>query len=543
MAFSSAGDDFSDTFDSSGTIAINSEATGNLEVVRDKDWFRVELNAGDRYVFTMVRPDDSSDLDEPFLVLRDGDGNFLLQADSSDPRTLSARIGFEPATSGTYWLEARSIANDTGDYRIIATSQDDIFDDDFGDTRDETTPLPLNNLIGGQIDEPGDQDWLSVSLIAGQRYTLEITATEGADSSLADLYLVMRDANNTFAAQASAVDANGAATFTPIVSGDYSIAVRDYGGGVGSYELVVKDQEIDRFESQGTDGDILASTSSTATLGVGERLGGSISSSSDSDWYKMTLTANTEYLINLEASDPSDEFSFDVGGVLNEAQIIIRDADGSFLTEEVGFGDENAPNQVSFIPQTTGDYWVDIRGFGDTGSYIVTLSDEGESTDDFPANTSSTGTLSINNPATGELEVEGDSDWFSVSLSAGFEHLFTVTADPSKQPPDINLVLRDSNGTFIDQYPGSADGNFFVFQVPQSGNYWIEIQSVNDLLLDNIGTYELSFIGSEPLPESSSQSSLAAPSQQAHDEGKAESGYAVNELANGFDGFQLTADI
>lgn len=538
MALSSAGDDYSDSFDSSGTVEINSEVTGNLEVIRDKDWFRVDLLAGNQYVFRVVRSDENSTLDEPFLVLRDENGNFISQDGSIGDGPEQAALAFEPTTSGVYWLEARSVANDTGEYRVLVESQDDIFGDDFGDNADETTPLPLNSLISGQIDEDGDQDWLRVSLTAGQEYTLDISDSDIGNSAFEELYIVVRDADGGFVAQAGITDLGGRATasFTPIVSGTYSIIVRDFGGGTGKYALSVTDQNITGFEDPSDEGDIPSNITSNATLVVGENYGGTISTLSDSDWYKVSLTADTEYLITVETPSVSFELLRE-DGVLVETHIIIRDADGAFITEEFAFGDENSPNLVSFVPQESGDYWVDIRGFSDKGSYIVSLSESGAAIDDFAGDITSTGTLSIGGSVAGELEVEGDKDWFAITLEGGFEYLFVVDSDPFKQPPEINLVLRDSNGNFLSQFSGFADNNLFSFEVRNSGDYWIEIQSVNDALFDNIGTYEISYFFREPLNETAAQA-LVAPTSDQNPEG-----YSVSIVDDGLNGLQISGDI
>ncbi len=120
-------DDFAGNTTSTGTIAGDAAVRGELEETGDRDWFQVQLVAGRTYTFNMEgAPTNAGTLTDPFLVLRDANGAFISQDDNSGTSD-NARITFTPTTSGTYWLEARSIAasNDTGSYAVSASFTND----------------------------------------------------------------------------------------------------------------------------------------------------------------------------------------------------------------------------------------------------------------------------------------------------------------------------------------------------------------------------------------------------------------------------------
>ena len=48
-------------------------------------------------------------------------------------------------------------------------------------------------------------------------------------------------------------------------------------------------------------------------------------------------------------------------------------------------------------------------------------------TDDYAANTSTTGAVAVGGSATGNIEIVGDKDWFKVTLQAGSTYLFDLS--------------------------------------------------------------------------------------------------------------------
>ena len=109
-------DDHGATPDGSGSIAIGSSIEGDLEAAGDLDWFKVELEADKSYSFDLV----GITLDDPFLILRDANGSMITNDDDSG-EGMGSRIIFSPESSGNFYLEASSYADQfTGQYLISA---------------------------------------------------------------------------------------------------------------------------------------------------------------------------------------------------------------------------------------------------------------------------------------------------------------------------------------------------------------------------------------------------------------------------------------
>jgi Ca2+-binding RTX toxin-like protein len=102
------------------TLTLGQSETGTINTENDRDWFAVTLVAGQTYQFDLVSS-GANPLTDPYLELRNEFGAIQAIDDDGGPG-LNSRITFTAATSGTYFLNARSFDNanqtDVGDYTI-----------------------------------------------------------------------------------------------------------------------------------------------------------------------------------------------------------------------------------------------------------------------------------------------------------------------------------------------------------------------------------------------------------------------------------------
>ncbi|MFM7273140.1 MAG: DVUA0089 family protein [Gammaproteobacteria bacterium] len=160
-ARSSATDDFAGTTATTGTLATGASVSGNLQTANDTDWFRLTLTAGQTYIFRMDHSDPNGFLD-PVLALFDASGGFLQENDdlwSDDSyRDRDSLIQFTPSSSGTYYLSAEGYQG-TGPYTLRALQ------DDFTANSQTTGVVRLDGIrVDGNIESPGDTDWIRVTL-------------------------------------------------------------------------------------------------------------------------------------------------------------------------------------------------------------------------------------------------------------------------------------------------------------------------------------------------------------------------------------------
>ena len=79
-----------------------------MEERADRDWFAVELEAGERYRFDLI----GTSLRDPYLYLRGAAGELLTYDDDSG-NGLNSQITFEASVDGRYFLDVGAYSNNT----------------------------------------------------------------------------------------------------------------------------------------------------------------------------------------------------------------------------------------------------------------------------------------------------------------------------------------------------------------------------------------------------------------------------------------------
>ena len=112
--------------------------------------------------------------------------------------------------------------------------------------------------------------------------------------------------------------------------------------------------------------------------------------------------------------------------------------------------------------------------------------------DDYPADSTTTGTIAVNGSASGVLEVEGDRDWFAVQLTAGRRYQFSIVGTPQIQ--ERIKGIYDSSSQLV---MGESDGQIPLvrwvgwrmhYTPPSAGTYYVSAGTHYDLRAD---TYTL----------------------------------------------------
>jgi len=317
--------------------------------------------------------------------------------------------------------------------------------------------MPTNgNTFTGAIDYDTDVDWIKLIIQEGGTYEINMDAVT---LTYPDLTLLDRSGNSLATGNYTGFDSLSLIyDFDP---GVYFISAQSqYSSYTGTYELTANAINDD----YGND----ASTTGTLEL-TGAATTGAIDYVGDEDWLAIELTAGETVAIVSEGLSTN---------------IALRDADGNFIAFEQP---DYAANEDVIITQAaeSGTYYVSVTGGSSTPfdySLTATIVE-----DDYSADSETTGVLLADGTvATGDLEVFGDSDWFSLTIDeAGFLQI-DLDGVSLNEP---SLALYDSEGNFITASPGGGfGGNAELAYDFEAGDYFVSVQSYFD---SGRGTYEL----------------------------------------------------
>jgi hypothetical protein len=152
----------------------------------------------------------------------------------------------------------------------------------------------------------------------------------------------------------------------------------------------------------------------------------------------------------------------------------------------------------------TGTYYLDAAGYkGDSeGTYNLSAS---QLPDEQIGGTATLGSISVGGSATGQLDRDGDHDWFQVSLEAGKSYYLTLagnsTLQGSLQDPYLYVYDSDGNRIASDDDGGWYRNSSLVFTATTSGAYYLDAAGFDD---KETGTYTLAV---EELPNATSEGS------------------------------------
>jgi hypothetical protein len=194
------------------------------------------------------------------------------------------------------------------------------------------------------------------------------------------------------------------------------------------------------------------------------------------DWYRYDAAGHFQWTEGTSSASPS-YFSID-GGVTRIADFGVSSDYSDWLNSGVQGGvDPFNEFYTGTLPSlTTADIReLDVLGF--------------DRVDDFVENQTTTGVVSVNGSATGNINPAGDHDWFQVGLTAGTSYRIDEHGVPSGQGtlPDTRLALHNSAGTQLasnDDSNGTGESEFF-YTPATSDTYYVDAAAFGP----NTGTY------------------------------------------------------
>jgi hypothetical protein len=442
-------DDYAGNSSTTGSLVPGDSITGIIQLADEQDWFGIELTAGGIYAFDLRGVDsDGGTLADPYLQLINGAGQST--ANDSDSGTgLDARLNYVASTSGTHYLSVKGLnynGNTTGTYTLMATALG--IDDHIGNNT-TTSTLSLSGSVSGDIQSANDQDWFRITLSVGTTYIFELEGVDSGNGTLADPALRLHNAQGNYQAGGynDGIGLDELLAYTPASSGTYYLAATS--DDIGTYKLSVSlDDYTHGFLTSGR-------------LTIGETATGTIQFPEDQDWFRIDLTAGTDYIFVLSGIESG-------GGTLSSTNLMLMDSSGGYLASHTKY--------LFHTPTSSGVYFLAAQGMGAVGTYALSAM-----TDDFSDNASTTGTLTANGSVKGTLHGGTDQDWFSITLSAGGSYAFSLEGRDSGggTMADPLLRLRDSAGNEIsyNQDGGLGRDAHLTHIASSGGTYYLSVES------------------------------------------------------------------
>ena len=477
-------------------VEVGGSATGNIETQNDRDWFKVELEAGTRYQIDVEGADtDRGTQASPGAGLYDVSGTSLMVSDDDSGVGLNSRVIYTPTAASTYYVQASGLSGPgLGTYTlsviVLGANGASEADTDFLDTTATTGKVEVGASATGNVESAADRDWFAVDLEAGKRYQFDLEGAPNGRGTQPDPFLLLYDRS------ATAIEGNDDLTPTNLNSAIvYDVTA------TGTYYLVARGARVDQTGTYTLSvRDITPAALPTLSIVNKSADEGSLMvfplslSEATSENVAVTCTATFGGGDTAVAEDLT--FTSANGGVrsgqvlgicsFRSVQDTIVEEDETFTVTLSGVS-SNA--QLATDPTAKGTILDDDD---------PPVDDSETEEDDLPADTSTSGTVEVDGSAVrgdifapefsegdGPNEVDGwdfDTDWFEVELEADKTYRIdmwghTTANGLTLRLPQINAIY-DSKGSFIVNtwYSDESDSHYLfrvTFTASSNRSYYI----------------------------------------------------------------------
>jgi Ca2+-binding RTX toxin-like protein len=229
-----------------------------------------------------------------------------------------------------------------------------------------TQAIAVGGTATGIVNTSGDVDAFTISLVAGQTYTVSLRGS--GETPLADPYLTVTKPGGTVASldDDGGISHDSLLTFTASATGTYTISAEGYPGqgDTGGYTLDVRQMTTDS---------VGATIGTAQPITLGQIVFGFVEASRDVDMYSVTLEAGQVYTFDLAGGADYDTNANSVPTGELDTRLSLLDSNGA----EVATNDDIAyPDDVSsafvFAPTESGTYYVKVDAYSrQTGGYTL----------------------------------------------------------------------------------------------------------------------------------------------------------------------------
>ena len=525
VAVTAPADDYAADTGTAGRVAVGGSATGEIEARYDRDWFAVELEEGKTYRIDLKgAPTGDGTLAHPALyAIFDADGHRIGRGDYDSGEGSNSRLSFTATESATYYVaafgyDAHTRTYHTGTYTLSvaeATVAVTAPADDFRADAGTAGRVAVGGSATGEIEAARDVDWFAVELEAGKTYRIDLKGSPTGDGTLAHPVLHgIKDAGGNRTDGVRAYDGGGGTNshvlITATGTATYYVAAAGYDYDTRTYHTGTYTLSVTYVD------DFTGDTGTAGSVAVGGSATGEIELRDDRDWFAVELEAGKTYRIDLKGASTGD-------GTLAHPNLFgIYDAGSNYMDGVRAYdGGVGTNSHVLFTATDTATHYVVAEGQGDgTGTYTLSVAEAPEVPDDpasaagasgtvavtvpgddFPAGTGTSGTVAVGGSATGELEYEGDYDWFAVELQEGKTYQIDLKGASANagtlRDPHLGGIY-DRNGTAVagaDDDGGVGRASLLVFTASETATYYVAAGGRNAAGYSHThqtGTYALS---------------------------------------------------
>jgi Ca2+-binding RTX toxin-like protein len=285
---------------------------------------------------------------------------------------------------------------------------------------------------------------------------------------------------------------------------------------------------LEHAENNSVSNAIPGDNTTTERINVGDQVNSVIDYADDTDWFAITLTEGQTVDISQMGAG---------GGTLVDPWVQLFDENSQLLATNDDIISGVRDSLITFTANTTGTYFISAEAWStETGSYTLTVTLNTDAALDYTDSVSTTGVANVNGTVSGRLGTTTDSDWYAITLEAGFRYKIDENGVGADALEDGVLSLRDEDGNVIATNDNSGIGSnaSLGLDINSTGTYYIEVSSNSQ-----DGDYALSV---EAMPQLEERT-IDEIANFLTDEFSSRSSYSITTINYNLDGLSAGAAI
>jgi len=464
-------DDFPSDTNGAAALAISQSIQGEVDVVNDTDWFRIEVPAAQGIEISIQL--DNGTLNDSVLNVYAADGETLLGIDDDGGRGLGSQLPFLSPESTTIYAEVAGYGINVGTY-LISVQELELEEDDHFNIFGLSTPVELKEVVSGQINYSTDTDWFKFEAKAGVLYQAGVTLGSLEDSRLR---LISSDGTTelAFNDDVSFEDYSSRLFFFVEEPGTYYLEVDGYEGLTGTYDFFVQESEDDH-------GNLPSDPTPFNPISLDVDYSEGEITPFDVDWFSFQAEANTFYEFETIYRPP--ELTR-----LKDTVIELLDASGQVLLSGNDDHDDTLLSYFIWQAPADGEYLIKLTGHGENVGYyeIEYRTLPNAPTDDVGNHQGLADEIAVPDVFLGNVQYEGDLDWFQFEAVEGYRYGVSMEL---RNLEDSYVRILDKDGVLLaenDDVTSETRSSYVEWTAESSGTYFIQAAAYDGFL----GTYRL----------------------------------------------------
>lgn len=205
-------------------------------------------------------------------------------------------------------------------------------------------------------------------------------------------------------------------------------------------------------------------TTTTATITPGSYVNINIETAGDQDWYAITLVAGQTYTFST------------ISGALSDTILTLYNSAGTQLLQNDDANGSQLWSEITYTASASGTFYLGVTGYNtSTGTAYLTVT--APVVDTIAASSATTASLTLGTSVDGQINANGDHDWYAVTLTAGTTYVFT-TSSTGGTDVDSTIMIRNAAGSLLAYNDDIASGNTYsraVFTPTTTGTYYVDV--------------------------------------------------------------------